>query len=276
MIKRSRGIFEAGYYLSKYTRQQGETDKLIPPVALKTELWAEVYRMFYPKLANGRTVDVFHNSLKNTRDNYDSYTGTGRIGWREKEDQDGSTKRKPRPLSKLASEVFQDLERMTEDNVWAVVEKYVTFDFQNMDPDWLPVIEMELEQQQGIDLLESCTEGGVKVGQSLMAERCGHLPKKAKKLQGYRCRVCGFDYEKAYGDWGCEYIHVHHLQPLGDGTVRATDPQNDLAVVCANCHAMIHRKKGITLTLNELKTKMINAQREAEQEGAGLPSSSPS
>jgi len=46
------------------------------------------------------------------------------------------------------------------------------------------------------------------------------------------------------------------MQPLYKGEIRETNPERDLAVVCANCHAMIHRRKGVTLTLNELKDKM--------------------
>jgi 5-methylcytosine-specific restriction protein A len=61
-----------------------------------------------------------------------------------------------------------------------------------------------------------------------------------------------------YGEGGKGFIEVHHLHPLGDNTTteRITDPAKDLIVVCANCHWMIHRKKGITLTLDELKQKI--------------------
>jgi 5-methylcytosine-specific restriction endonuclease McrA len=56
-----------------------------------------------------------------------------------------------------------------------------------------------------------------------------------------RCEVpgCGFDFEEAYGQLGRGYAQVHHLIPLTEGT-RETRLE-DLAVVCANCHAMIHK-----------------------------------
>lgn len=58
-----------------------------------------------------------------------------------------------------------------------------------------------------------------------------------------RCEVpgCGFCFEDVYGALGAGYAHVHHLNALagGDEPVRTT--LDDLAVVCANCHAMIHR-----------------------------------
>lgn len=58
-----------------------------------------------------------------------------------------------------------------------------------------------------------------------------------------RCEVpgCGFDFEAAYGTLGRGYAHVHHLTPIAelDGTTETR--LEDLAIVCANCHAMIHR-----------------------------------
>lgn len=57
-----------------------------------------------------------------------------------------------------------------------------------------------------------------------------------------RCEVprCNFDFRARYGELGKAYAQVHHLKPLSarDG-VRETK-LSDLAVVCANCHVMIH------------------------------------
>ncbi len=72
---------------------------------------------------------------------------------------------------------------------------------------------------------------------------------QALKLNGGRlcCEVpgCGFDFLTTYGEEGRGYAHVHHKLPLAElpregGVVRLTD----LAIVCANCHAMIHRGGG--------------------------------
>jgi predicted HNH restriction endonuclease len=58
-----------------------------------------------------------------------------------------------------------------------------------------------------------------------------------------KCEVpgCGFDFEAVYGELGRDYAQVHHLNPLGDRTTPSQTKLADLAVVCANCHAMIHR-----------------------------------
>ena len=56
------------------------------------------------------------------------------------------------------------------------------------------------------------------------------------------CEVprCGFNFEKVYGTIGKGFAHVHHLKPLGDRKVPSETPLKELAIVCANCHAMIH------------------------------------
>ncbi|WP_405759016.1 HNH endonuclease [Streptomyces sp. NBC_01420] len=55
------------------------------------------------------------------------------------------------------------------------------------------------------------------------------------------CEACGFDFEQVYGDRGSGYIECHHVVPLheaGEGRTKL----NDLALICANCHRMIHRR----------------------------------
>ena len=59
-----------------------------------------------------------------------------------------------------------------------------------------------------------------------------------------RCEVpgCGFDFLRTYGEIGRRYALVHHTKPLAAlGSKGATTLLSDLAIVCANCHAMIHR-----------------------------------
>lgn len=61
---------------------------------------------------------------------------------------------------------------------------------------------------------------------------------------GYKCSVCGFDFEEVYGKIGAEYIHVHHLKPLNEINGKyKVDPIKDLRPVCPNCHSMLHRAK---------------------------------
>lgn len=69
--------------------------------------------------------------------------------------------------------------------------------------------------------------------------------KKADYMKKYGkldCEVCGFDFQKTYGELGNGYIECHHRTPLHslDGEVQTR--LKDLALVCSNCHRMLHRK----------------------------------
>ncbi|MES2513631.1 MAG: HNH endonuclease [Bacteroidota bacterium] len=110
-----------------------------------------------------------------------------------------------------------------------------------------------------LDEVESLTEGGKKVYISQRAERDIRLKNKAIAIHGTTCKACGFNFGKTYGEWGTSFIEVHHLIPLGgkDSKERETNPEKDMVVLCSNCHRMIHRKKNIVLTLDELKQKLI-------------------
>jgi 5-methylcytosine-specific restriction enzyme A len=76
-------------------------------------------------------------------------------------------------------------------------------------------------------------------------ERNQRLVREVKRLQGYTCKLCGFDFERQYGPIGHEYIEAHHLTPLSrlKGERLVLDPRADFAVLCANCHRMMHRSE---------------------------------
>lgn len=90
------------------------------------------------------------------------------------------------------------------------------------------------------------------------AERNASLARDAKRIHGHRCQVCGLDFAERYGEIGEGYIEAHHLTPFSSlaGRPTALDPNTDFAVVCANCHRMIHR--GPPFDLDELRLKLIN------------------
>jgi hypothetical protein len=55
------------------------------------------------------------------------------------------------------------------------------------------------------------------------------------------CEVCGFDFEGVYGPRGSNFCEVHHLKPLSDVHSEVETRLQDLAIVCSNCHRMLHR-----------------------------------
>ena len=74
-------------------------------------------------------------------------------------------------------------------------------------------------------------------------ERNARLSKDAKKIHGHACQVCGIDFKEAYGPIGEGFIEAHHLRPVSKLEPRKTpmSPKEDFAVLCPNCHRMIHR-----------------------------------
>jgi predicted HNH restriction endonuclease len=57
-----------------------------------------------------------------------------------------------------------------------------------------------------------------------------------------RCTVpqCGFSFEEVYGAEAHRYAQVHHLVPLSRLEAEQRTRLEDLVVICANCHALIH------------------------------------
>lgn len=69
--------------------------------------------------------------------------------------------------------------------------------------------------------------------------------KEVKKIHGLKCECCGLNFEERYGKLGKGFIEVHHLIPLSSlklGECKEYDPHKDFAVLCSNCHRMIHRR----------------------------------
>lgn len=243
MAERSKELIMVGYYLSKYGQQD-------PPKRLKTDKWNKAYRMFYDALNGGRAVLEFEHSLKNSRDGFDSYfPNTDREGWKIQGTKD------PAPLTGYSADVFKEFEPKNEEYVWNIISKYRDPDYKLKKSIFLDLI---AEDTANSDNDNTKTEGGIKVRISKTIERNSKMRQLALSEHGYVCQVCGFDFETAYGSWGKKFVEVHHIKPLSElkGKEVNTDPKKDLAVLCANCHRMIHRKKDITLTLEELKLKL--------------------
>jgi len=106
----------------------------------------------------------------------------------------------------------------------------------------------------------SVPEGGLKVVLAhRRRERCRQLVSMAKEIfrvqNGKRlfCEVCGFDFGRTYGD--PDFIEVHHRIPLCRLAHDARTRLSDLALVCANCHRMLHRGDPWP-TVEELKRKL--------------------
>ncbi len=103
---------------------------------------------------------------------------------------------------------------------------------------------------EDLDLLDSVGEENQrKLVSHLRRERSAGLRnKKIKAVTAekhvLKCEVCDFNFEVAYGTLGKGFAEVHHIIPLS--TLGETKTKlSDLAVLCSNCHRMIHRTNPI-------------------------------
>jgi len=90
-------------------------------------------------------------------------------------------------------------------------------------------------------------------------ERNTSLSKKVKKLKGYKCGACEMKFTDVYGEIGKDFIEAHHLNPISELEIGKfkVDLENDFAVLCSNCHSMIHKLQDPS-DLNELKRIIRN------------------
>jgi 5-methylcytosine-specific restriction protein A len=56
------------------------------------------------------------------------------------------------------------------------------------------------------------------------------------------CEACFFDFAAVYGPLGDGFAECHHRTPLAALSGVTTTRLDDLAIVCANCHRMLHRR----------------------------------
>lgn len=90
-------------------------------------------------------------------------------------------------------------------------------------------------------------------------ERNPKLRRQAIAIHGKTCKACGFNFKDYYGEYGANFIHIHHLSPVSElSGPTIINPETDMIPLCANCHAMIHRQKDKTLSILELKNMIKN------------------
>lgn len=87
-------------------------------------------------------------------------------------------------------------------------------------------------------------ENRKRVTSHVQRERSGLLAAERKSRDKYKCQVCGFRFEKVYGELGIEFAEAHHRVPLNKLRENVKTRIEDLVTVCANCHRMLHHMEG--------------------------------
>jgi 5-methylcytosine-specific restriction protein A len=110
---------------------------------------------------------------------------------------------------------------------------------------------------------ESFVEGQVLYRLHRARERSPKLRERAKAAairsgRGLVCVVCGFNFESSYGELGKGFIECHHTVPVSQLTQGQRTILKDVALLCSNCHRMVHRRRP-WLSINQLETLLVRA-----------------
>lgn len=108
----------------------------------------------------------------------------------------------------------------------------------------------------------AASEGRLLIRLHVARERDQRL--RTRKIQAVQlngkalaCEACGFDFARTYGERGRGYIECHHVIPLHVTGTRTTR-LDDLSLLCANCHRMIHARPPWP-TPTELRALIVEA-----------------
>ncbi len=150
---------------------------------------------------------------------------------------------------------FPDNEEFSDDfplfKFTKIASDYYEIDFSSEFTDESNYNEAVYEAYEDV---EGKKEGKQKLYYSTKYERDPNNRSKAIKIHGLKCKICGFDFSKVYGDIGKGFIEIHHIKPLSSLDEEVIiNPEKDLVPVCANCHRMIHRTRYKTFSIQEIR-----------------------
>lgn len=114
-------------------------------------------------------------------------------------------------------------------------------------------------EQSDLDWPSSYKEGGRNLRSHSAIERNGTLIRDSKarfkKLHGRLfCQACEFDFLAVYGE---DYIECHHTIPVHKLPSNGFTSIEDVALLCANCHRIIHRRRE-WMSIDQLVSLLAN------------------
>ena len=138
---------------------------------------------------------------------------------------------------------------------WKAIDAYIRFYAQKHDIDLTAIKQPEVktvDSTEAEDEEQERYEGRLTEAKVLRRQRNRAARQQCLEASGYTCYVCGFNFEKTYGDIGKNFLEVHHTKPLATYDDEHPIPQSELVALCSNCHSMVHSKREV-LDVNELK-----------------------
>ncbi len=114
-----------------------------------------------------------------------------------------------------------------------------------------------IEEISNTDPDLTVTEGKLKLVSHFRRERNREIvcqkKKQAIETGNLKCEACNFSFIKNYN---IAFIECHHIMPISQ-TGKTNTRLEDLALVCANCHRMLHKKiDGEFLSIKQLRNRI--------------------
>jgi 5-methylcytosine-specific restriction endonuclease McrA len=111
-------------------------------------------------------------------------------------------------------------------------------------PSYVRALEANTSQNFDVDIHDfTVTEGEKRLVVHLQRERNQTIVRKKKaEAKSLDCEVCGFSFARVYGSDAKDYCEVHHKIPLNEAEHVTQTRMEDLAILCANCHRVVHLK----------------------------------
>ncbi len=159
--------------------------------------------------------------------------------------------------SKLDEEVFfefnKDLDRLK--NIAKQIRNVL--DYENLINNVTKIEDDELVE------CDSVKEGRILYKMHKVRERNKEIIqlKKKKVLEDkgtLNCEACNLNFEEKYGELGKGFIECHHIIPLSNFEVNKETRLDDLALLCSNCHKMIHKDLSVS-SIQEFKQKWVKS-----------------
>jgi hypothetical protein len=138
-------------------------------------------------------------------------------------------------------------------------------------PGYVRVLDSDASLSLDVDIHSlAATEGHRRLVLHLQRERNQTLVRNKKKhAASLDCEVCGFSFGRAYGSAAGDYCEVHHLLPLSEVEHASRTKLEDLVILCANCHRVVHLRNP-PHTLDEVKRMLAKCTQDRPNQAMHL------
>ncbi len=148
-----------------------------------------------------------------------------------------------------------------------VLDRYIDFlsspdRFQSNNKNATLATKIQSEKISENEIQKAC-EGMMKETMYFRRQRNRAIRNQCAERDNYTCQICGFNFEKIYGERGQGFIEVHHLVPMSSYDEEHDIKLEELISLCPNCHSMIHLG-GDLIDPDELKRLLTKKEKESE------------